>query len=76
MSQETAMQTEVKEVDVNLDEIFGSAPGAESILLPEEQKPSIFSNKQVDLSFANPSSKKEEKSNQEETKEGNTSLNS
>jgi len=69
MSQETTMQTEVKEVDVNLDEIFGSAPGAESILLPEEQKPSIFSNKQVDLSFANPSSKKEEKSNQEETKE-------
>lgn len=69
MSQETIMQTEVKEVDVNLDEIFGSAPGAESVLLPEEQKPSIFSNKKVDLSFADPSTKKEEKSTQEETKE-------
>ena len=45
MSQETTMQTEVKELDVNLDELFGSTPGAESVLLPEEQKPSIFSNK-------------------------------
>lgn len=69
MSQETTMQTEVKEVDVNLDELFGSAPGAESVLLPEDQKPSIFSNKKVDLSFADPSTKKEEKSTQEETKE-------
>jgi len=69
MSQETTMQTEVKEVDVNLDEIFGSAPGAESVLLPEEQKPSIFSNNKIDLSFANPSERKEEKSKEEETKE-------
>ena len=74
MSQETVMQTEVKEVDVNLDDIFGSTPGAESVLLPEEQKPSIFSNPKVDLSFANPSAKSEDKdketpTTQEEVKE-------
>jgi hypothetical protein len=69
MSQETTMQTEVKELDVNLDELFGSTPGAESVLLPEEQKPSIFSNKKVDLSFADPLTKKEEKTTQETTKE-------
>ena len=74
MSQETVMQTEVKEVDVNIDEIFGSTPGAESVLLPEDQKPSIFSNPKVDLSFANPSGKSEEKeketpTTQEEVKE-------
>lgn len=69
MSQETTMQTEVKELDVNLDELFGSSPGAESVLLPEDQKPSIFSNKKVDLSFADPSTKKEEKTTEEVTKE-------
>jgi hypothetical protein len=74
MSQETVMQTEVKEVDVNLDEIFGSTPGAESVLLPEDQKPSIFSNPKVDLSFTNPSAKSEDKdketpTTQEEVKE-------
>lgn len=65
MSQETVMQTEVKEVEVNIDDIFGSTPGAESVLLPEEQKPSIFSNPKVDLSFANPSVKTEEKKEKE-----------
>ena len=47
--------TTVKEVDVNLDEIFGN-PGAENIMLPdakEEEKPkSVFSNtNNIDLSF-------------------------
>jgi len=49
-------QTEVKKnVDVNLDEIFNGAPGADSITLPEEnssKKPSLFSRPEnVDLSF-------------------------
>ena len=49
MSQETTMQTEVKEVDVNIDELFGATPGADSILLPGvEEKPNIFSNKKTD----------------------------
>jgi hypothetical protein len=70
MSQESTMQTEVKEVDVNLDDIFGSAPGAESILLPEtEAKPSIFSSPKTDLTFLDPQSKtqKKEEKNEEST---------
>jgi hypothetical protein len=70
MSQESTMQTEVKEVDVNLDDIFGSAPGAESILLPEtEAKPSIFSSPKTDLTFLEPQSKtqKKEEKNEEST---------
>ena len=56
MSEEKNMeQTEVKQnVEVNLDEIFNGAPGADSITLPEEttKKPSLFSRPEnVDLSF-------------------------
>ena len=51
----TSEATTVAQVDVNLDEIFGS-PGADSIMLPgseEEDKPkTVFSNDNtVDLSF-------------------------
>ena len=67
MSQETTMQTEVKEVDVNIDEIFGATPGAESILLPEvEEKPNIFSNKKTDLSFLNEEPGSSEATSQDE----------
>jgi len=57
MSEEKNMeQTEVKKnVEVNLDEIFNGAPGADSITLPEEnssKKPSMFSRPEnIDLSF-------------------------
>jgi len=49
---ETLDTTTVGQVDVNLDEIFG-APGAESIMLPEEQeeKKTVFSKDTVDVSF-------------------------
>ena len=49
----TVEKTKVEKVDVNLDDIFGGAPGAESVTLPEEStKPNIFSKKQdVDISF-------------------------
>ena len=46
--------TSVQQVDVNLDEIFSGAPGADSITLPEEteSKPNIFSRDgNVDLTF-------------------------
>tara|TARA_R110001592_G_scaffold311_4_gene1828 strand:+ start:1116 stop:2417 length:1302 start_codon:yes stop_codon:yes gene_type:complete len=61
-------QTEVKKnVDVNLDEIFNGAPGADSITLPEEnssKKPSLFSRPEnVDLSFI------DEETTEETTKE-------
>ena len=34
-------QTTVQQVDINIDDIFGGAPGADSIMLPteEEKKP-------------------------------------
>jgi hypothetical protein len=47
--------TTVGQVDVNIDELFGS-PGAENIMLPaegeEDNKPkSLFSNQNIDVSF-------------------------
>lgn len=43
--------TTVEQVDINIDELFG-APGAESIMLPEEDKPkSVFTKETVDTSF-------------------------
>jgi len=55
MSEEKNMDTtSVEQVDVNLDEIFSGAPGANSITLPEEteSKPNIFSRDgNVDLTF-------------------------
>lgn len=45
--------TTVQQADINLDELLGT-PGAENVMLPEdkkEEKPSIFSRKEVDLSF-------------------------
>jgi len=56
MAEEKNMDTtSVEQVDVNLDEIFSGAPGADSITLPEEKekgKPNIFSRGgDVDLTF-------------------------
>jgi hypothetical protein len=45
--------TTVQQADINLDELLGT-PGAENIIVPEtkvEEKPNIFSRKEVDLSF-------------------------
>lgn len=57
MENQTTVQTNVQQVDVDIDSWLG-APGAESIVTPNasdakkpEAKPSIFSNKDVDLSF-------------------------
>ena len=46
-------QTTVQQVDINIDDIFGGAPGADSIVLPseEEKKPSFFSTPKTDLTF-------------------------
>ena len=68
---ENMEQTEVKKnVDVNLDEIFNGAPGADSITLPEEnssKKPNMFSRPEsVDLSFV------DEPAKEPETKEETT----
>lgn len=56
MSDNAQGTTTVAEVDVNLDELFGT-PGADSVILPdnkteEPEKKSVFSNnKDIDLSF-------------------------
>ena len=49
----TVEETKVEKVDINLDEIFDAAPGGDSITLPEDNKPNIFSRTQreVDTSF-------------------------
>jgi len=51
MSTETKETTTVEQVDLDLDSLLGS-PGAENIMLPEEEKkPSLFSSAGVDTSF-------------------------
>jgi hypothetical protein len=72
----TVDSTKVEKVDVNLEDIFNAAPGAESITLPEEtetKKPNVFSRKTTDVSFLDPKPKetksKETKVVSEEKKE-------
>ena len=74
MSKEENMeQTQVKQnVEVNLDEIFNGAPGADSITLPEEntpKKPNLFSRPEnVDLSFVDePKEETKEETSSEES---------
>ena len=51
MSAETTQETTtVEQVDIDLDNILGT-PGADSIMLPEDKKPSMFSKGNVDTSF-------------------------
>jgi len=50
----TSVETKVTTENVNLDEIFAGAPGADAITLPEEKKPNIFTlNENIDPSFLN-----------------------
>ena len=55
-------QTTVQQVDINIDDIFGGAPGADSIVLPaeEEKKPSFFSTPKTDLTFLDKEDEDEE----------------
>ena len=68
------VETKVEQVDVNLDDIFNAAPGGESITLPEDTKPNIFSRKNTDTSFLDPKQKgaKEEVVEVEEEVEDST----
>ena len=63
------VETKVEQVDVNLDDIFNAAPGGESITLPEDNKPNIFSRKSTDVSFLDPKSKGSKEEVKEEVKE-------
>lgn len=75
MSETKTEQTEVSQVDINLDDIFGGTPGADSVMLPdsgeekEEKKKSIFSNSEVDMSFIDNDSSDTEESTDEESEE-------
>lgn len=74
MSDNNTQQTEVSQVDINLDDIFGGTPGADSVMLPgsaeepeEKKKKSIFSNVDVDMSFIdNDSSDKNESTDEDD----------
>ncbi len=44
--------TEVKETTMTVDELLG-APGAESVMTPEEKKPSVLQSPEMDMSFLN-----------------------
>lgn len=51
--------THVEQVDINLEDILG-IPGADSVLLAEDKKNSIFSNNKIDTSFIDKPIEKEE----------------
>jgi hypothetical protein len=62
--------TKVEQVDVNIDEMFGM-PGAENVMLPaDEEKPkSMFSKENVDTTFLDKPTSKEEVAKKEEVEE-------
>lgn len=54
-------KTSISQVDINIDDIFGGAPGADSIVLPEEEKkPTVFSVPKTDLTFLDKTEEEEE----------------
>ena len=44
---EKTVETNVQEVDVNLDEIFNGAPSAGSVTLPEDEKNQMYFQEKV-----------------------------
>ncbi len=47
-----AESTQIEQVDIDLDSLdFLGTPGADNVMLPEEQKPNVFTQPTVDLSF-------------------------
>ena len=82
MAEKMKETTTVESVDVNLDEIFNGAPGADSIVTSDEvqtKKPNIFSKPEsVDLSFLDNKEeevKTEEPKAEEKTEEKSESVN-
>lgn len=67
MSTETTQETTtVEQVDIDLDNILGT-PGAESIMLPEDKKPSVFSKGDIDTSFLDKPDNSDESSSKPES---------
>lgn len=72
MSELPTNQTEVSQIDIDLDDIFGGTPGADSVMLPESEetnKKSIFSKSTVDMSFIDEESSDTEEDEDSESKE-------
>lgn len=72
MAETKNVETKVEKVEVNLDEIFNGAPGADSITLPEDEpkKPNVFSRKKdVDMSFIDKPATEETKTKEPEATE-------
>ena len=72
MAETKTVETKVEKVEVNLDEIFHGAPGADSITLPEDEpkKPNVFSRKKdVDMSFIDKPTTEETKNEEPEATE-------
>jgi hypothetical protein len=62
MSTQTPVdQTNVQQIDIDIDSLFDAAPGADSIITPttETKKPSVFSKDVTDLSFLEPGKEEE-----------------
>jgi len=46
-TEEKTIDTKITQENVNLDEIFGGAPGADTAILPEEKKPGFFEREET-----------------------------
>jgi len=67
------VESNVAQVDIDLDSLFDGAAGAGSVTVPEEDKPkSIFSKpEKVDMSFADPEYKEEDAEDDKEAEKEN-----
>jgi hypothetical protein len=71
-TQSAAAQTNVQQIDLDIDSLFSGAPDASSVVTPDappaetEKKPGLFTKPQMDLSFLDPG-KEEEEGKSEET---------
>ena len=69
-TQSAAAQTNVQQVDLDIDSLFAGAPDASSVVTPDapsapSKKPSVFTSPTVDLSFLDPN--KEETDNTDDS---------
>lgn len=77
-TQSAAAQTNVQQVDLDIDSLFSGAPDASSVVTPDApatpskdgKKPSVFTSPAVDLSFLDPGKEESTEDSDEEKKEG------
>lgn len=69
---QTNVQTNVQEVDLDIDSLFAGAPAADSLIVPTQAeadtKPTIFSKKAADLSFLDNEDSKSDDTKSEDEK--------